>query len=65
MKSLWLASGSPRRRQLLTWAGYDVSVHPAGIPEERHAGEDPMAYAVRLAREKAATTGAVNRPKIT
>lgn len=49
-----LASGSPRRRQLLSWVGLDVDVAPAGIDETRGFGEDPVAYAERLAASKAA-----------
>lgn len=52
--TLWLASGSPRRRQLLEWVGYALEVRPSDIDETRHDGEDPVDYAHRLAREKAA-----------
>jgi septum formation protein len=50
---LVLASASPRRRELLTQAGYSFTVQPAHIPEDARQGEDPIAYVVRLAREKA------------
>jgi septum formation protein len=50
---LILASASPRRRELLTQAGFTFEVRPAHIPEEPRPGEDPIAYVVRLAREKA------------
>ena len=50
---LVLASASPRRRELLTQAGYSFEVHPAHIPEDPFAGEDPIDYVTRLAREKA------------
>ena len=50
---LVLASASPRRRELLAQAGFTFQVHPAHIPEDPLAGEDPMAYVTRLAREKA------------
>jgi nucleoside triphosphate pyrophosphatase len=50
---LVLASASPRRRALLAQAGYSFEVHPAHIPEDPRPGEDPIAYVVRLAREKA------------
>lgn len=50
---LILASASPRRRELLTQAGFVYRVHPAHIPEEPRADEDPIAYVCRLAREKA------------
>jgi septum formation protein len=50
---LVLASASPRRRELLTQAGFSFRIHPAHISEEPHPGEDPIAYVTRLAREKA------------
>ena len=53
--SLVLASASPRRRELLTQAGYTFSVHPAHIPEDLLPNEDPIAYVIRLARQKAET----------
>ena len=53
MQHLVLASSSPRRRELLTQAGFTFQVHPAHIPEDPRPNEDPIAYVVRLAREKA------------
>ncbi len=50
---LVLASASPRRRELLLQAGFSFEVHPAHIPEEPLAGEDPLTYVKRLAQEKA------------
>lgn len=50
---LVLASASPRRRELLTQAGYMFEVRPAHVPEDSLPGEEPIAYVVRLAREKA------------
>ncbi len=50
---LVLASASPRRRALLAQAGYSFDVHPAHIPEDARPDEDPIAYVIRLAREKA------------
>ena len=50
---LVLASASPRRSELLTQAGYGFQVHPAHINEDPLAGEEPIAYVTRLAREKA------------
>jgi len=50
---LILASASPRRRELLAQAGYEFEVAPAHIDESRGAHEDPSAYVVRLALEKA------------
>jgi len=53
MSRLVLASASPRRRELLAQAGFEFDVIPAHIPEEPREGEDPEAYVMRLAREKA------------
>src|ERR1039457_2598125 len=53
MRNLVLASASPRRRELLAQAGFTFEVHPAHIPEDPLPNEDPIAYVVRLAREKA------------
>ena len=50
---LVLASASPRRRELLAQAGYTFEVRPADVPEDPRPGEEPVAYVVRLAREKA------------
>lgn len=57
---LILASGSPRRRELLTMLGIPFEVRPSHIPEAPHPGELPIPYAERLAREKAqSVTGAL------
>ncbi len=51
---LVLASGSPRRRQLLEAAGVDIhAIRPPDIPEDIHEGEDPVAFARRIALAKA------------
>lgn len=50
---LILASASPRRRELLAQAGYTFEVRPAHVPEDPLPGEEPIAYVVRLARDKA------------
>ncbi len=47
-----LASGSPRRRQLLEMLGLAVLVTPPNVQELRLPGEAPEAYARRLARDK-------------
>jgi septum formation protein len=48
-----LASGSPRRRQLLGEAGFVFDVIESGIAEG-HVGDEPARdYALRMAREKA------------
>jgi len=50
---LILASSSPRRRELLTQAGIAFIVDPADIDESHRSGESPIAFTLRLAREKA------------
>lgn len=48
-----LASASPRRHELLRNAGIEFEVRAAAIPELPHAGEAPVQFAERMAREKA------------
>ncbi len=48
-----LASGSPRRTQLLTMLGIAHEVDPAHVDETALPGEAPVAMAARLARTKA------------
>jgi septum formation protein len=52
---LILASGSPRRRQLLEMLGIEVAIQPPHVPEIREPHELPQPYVERLAREKAAS----------
>ena len=53
MTPLYLASGSPRRRELLTQIGVPFSTVSAAIDEIPFPNESPVAYVERLAREKA------------
>jgi septum formation protein len=53
MRRLILASSSPRRRELLVQAGFTFEVCPADVNEDTRPEEDPIAYVVRLARDKA------------
>lgn len=53
MTSLYLASSSPRRRELLTQIGVPFSTVSATIDETPFPNESPVAYVERLAREKA------------
>ncbi|MCE5257939.1 MAG: Maf family protein [Chloroflexi bacterium] len=48
-----LASGSPRRRELLSLLGLEYQVKPAEVDETRHKDEAPEALALRLPRSKA------------
>ncbi|WP_024693994.1 Maf family protein [Pseudomonas syringae] len=53
MPSLYLASGSPRRRELLTQIGVPFTVLTAQIDETPFDSETPSAYVERLALGKA------------
>ncbi len=48
-----LASGSPRRKELLSDLGIDLKIEVPGHSEEVLAGEAAAAYAARVAKEKA------------
>ena len=50
---LILASASPRRRDLLTSAGYEFDVIPANVDERRLDGETPNEFVSRVAMDKA------------
>ena len=52
-RELILASSSPRRRELLGQAGFSFTAVRSNVPEIRGAKEAPIAFATRLAREKA------------
>lgn len=51
--TLVLASGSPRRRELLGGLGLRFTVRAADIDETPRPDEEPAAYVLRLAEEKA------------
>lgn len=53
MTSVYLASGSPRRQELLTQLGISFERIVTGIEEKRAEGESAQQYVCRLAREKA------------
>jgi septum formation protein len=53
MATLYLASGSPRRRELLTQIGVPFIPHSVPIDERALPDELPAAYVERLARAKA------------
>ncbi len=60
---LILASASPRRRELLTQAGFEFIVEPADIDETPLEGEDAAKYVERLATEKAQAVYALHRER--
>lgn len=57
-EKLILASGSPRRKELLTAAGWPFEAITAGVDESVRPGEDPAIYVQRLARSKAGAVAA-------
>lgn len=61
---LVLASGSPRRRQLLEMLGLSFRVVAPEVDETHRKDEPPDAYVVRLARAKAAAVAAREREAV-
>ena len=57
-EKLILASGSPRRAEILDAVGWPFEVVTSGIDETRSPGENPVAYVQRLALEKAEAVAA-------
>jgi septum formation protein len=55
MRTLILASNSPRRSELLILTGIPFEVSPADIDEGQRAGEPPVVFVRRLACQKAMT----------
>jgi septum formation protein len=51
--TIYLASRSPRRVELLRQMGLVCITHPSDIDETHILGESPDSYVIRLAREKA------------
>ena len=58
VKTIILASSSPRRKDLLRQLGIDFTIDPADVDERVFPNESPEAYAVRLALEKARVAAA-------
>jgi septum formation protein len=56
-KRIILASGSPRRYELLRQVGLDVDVIPSRIEENFVKGESPRKHVLRLAEAKAVDVG--------
>ncbi len=59
---LILASGSPRRREMLDNLGVELTVRPVEIDESPTDGESPEPYVLRLARAKARAAAADASP---
>lgn len=52
---IYLASASPRRRELLGQIGVTHAIHAVSVDETRQPGEDPIDFTRRLALDKATT----------
>jgi septum formation protein len=61
--ALVLASGSPRRRELLAGLGLRFAVRPPEVDETPRSGEGPDAFVLRLAREKAGADSGGRAPE--
>ena len=61
LPKLILASGSPRRSEIMSSVGWDFYKNVPDIDESEHEGESPDGYVSRLAEEKARAV-AVNHP---
>lgn len=61
-----LASGSPRRRQVLEQLGltFEALAAPAGVETPWDGSEEPTSFAVRLARRKAAAVAELRRESV-
>jgi len=55
LPKLILASGSPRRAEILQFVGWEFEKHVADVDETEFAGEKPEDYVRRLAKTKAET----------
>ncbi|GAB6263276.1 Maf family protein [Photobacterium sp. R1] len=53
MTQLYLASGSPRRKELLSQLGYPFEILSLDVEECHQAGETPAEYVQRLSLDKA------------
>ncbi len=59
LEPLVLASGSPRRSEILRAVGWPFEACPADVDESLREGETPVAYVERLARAKAEAVAAL------
>ena len=58
LPKLILASGSPRRSEIMNSVGWEFTKDVPDIDESEHDGESPETYVQRLAREKASVIAA-------
>ena len=64
IRRLILASGSPRRRQLLSLLGLPFVIKAAGVDERPLGGEDPPALVLRVSQAKALAVADVGRDEL-
>ena len=64
LPKLILASGSPRRAEILASVGWEFTKHVADIDESERSGESPEDYVERLAREKTEAVAAEHTDEI-
>jgi septum formation protein len=64
VERLLLASASPRRAEILRAVDWPFDAAPVNLREERGAGEGPVAYVERLAREKAEAAAALHPERL-
>ena len=59
LPKLILASGSPRRAEILSAVGWDFEKYVADVDESERTGEAPSVYVERLAKEKSRAVAAL------
>lgn len=64
LPKLVLASGSPRRSEIMNSVGWEFTKDVPDIDESEREGEDPAAYVQRLAKEKAEAVAASHQGEI-
>lgn len=64
IRRLILASGSPRRRELISLLGVPFIIRAANVDERQVDGESPAEMVVRLSQVKARSIGAARRDEL-
>ncbi|MGD8624950.1 MAG: Maf family protein [Anaerolineae bacterium] len=64
IRRLILASGSPRRRQLLSLLGVPFVIKVAEVDETPHPGEPPSEMVLRVSRDKALAAGQIGHDEL-
>lgn len=52
IRTFWLASNSPRRREMISWLGWSFRTAPSRVDESARAGEAALDYVQRIALAK-------------